>query len=124
VGPARRPGRWSHEQDDPTHPPAPPGGLIGSWARRAAAETEESGGGRARDLRRRTLAAGALSVLLAVFLEVVQVAATIAAGGQYRPGLGFRDVLLKLPWALLVCLGLWLGIAVSCGRPASPWRGS
>jgi hypothetical protein len=85
---------------------------------RTLAALDERGEGLARELRRHALAVGALSVVLAVAMEVVQVTATLLVGGQYGTGVGVRDVILKLPWALLVCAGVWLGIVVGRGRPA------
>ncbi len=101
-GPAngRRFGRWAHR------------------AHRALTDLDERGEGRARNLRRHALAVGALSLALAAVLEAVQVLATILTGGPYGAGPGLRDLILKLPWALLVCMGLWLGIVVGRGRPA------
>jgi hypothetical protein len=91
---------------------------IPIWARRAIEELDKRGEGFARDLRRHALAVAALSMALAASMEAVQVVATIAAGGHYTAGLGLRDVILKLPWALLVCVGLWLGIVIGHSRPA------
>jgi hypothetical protein len=91
---------------------------IAHWAHRTLDELDERGEGLARDLRRHALGVAALSLALAVLLEAVQVVATIAAGGHYTAGAGLRDTVLKLPWALLVCVGLWLGIVIGHSRPA------
>jgi hypothetical protein len=87
------------------------------WALRTLATLDERGEGLARDLRRHALAVGAFSVLLAVAMEALQVAATLLVGGHYGTSLSVRDAILKLPWALLVCAGVWLGIVVGRGRP-------
>jgi hypothetical protein len=73
--------------------------------------------GPARDLRRHALAVGALSVALAMALEVVQLLATMAVGGHFGLRVRVEDMLLKLPWALAVCIGLWAGSAAGRGRP-------
>jgi hypothetical protein len=58
-----------------------------------------------------------LSLGLAVLLEVIQAAAAAAAGTGYGLSLALRDTLLKVPWAVVVCLSLWFAVRIAGGRP-------
>jgi hypothetical protein len=59
-----------------------------------------------------------LSIGLAVLLEVLQVVVATAARTPYSTSEVVRDALLKVPWAIVVCVALWTAIRVAAGRPA------
>lgn len=73
----------------------------------------------AADFRREALRVGLLSLGLAVLLELLQIAVASTAGGDYGPSRAARDTLLKLPWAVIVCLSLWTAITLGAGRPTT-----
>jgi hypothetical protein len=58
-----------------------------------------------------------LSVGLALLLEMLQVALAAATGTEYGPSKAARDTILKVPWAIVVCLALWFAIRTGGGRP-------
>ena len=69
-----------------------------------------------RALGREVVWVGFLSIALAVLLQLVQIVAIFAAGADYGLPKVFRDGLLKLPWAVLVCVSLWIAIRMGRNR--------
>jgi hypothetical protein len=70
-------------------------------------------------MRREALRVAALSVGLALLLELLQLVLAAFTGAGYGASTATRDVLLKVPWAFVVCLALWLAIALGSDRPAT-----
>jgi hypothetical protein len=70
-------------------------------------------------LRREALRVAALSVGLALLLEVLQLVVGTLTGAGYGAPAVTRDLLLKVPWAFVVCLALWLAITLGSDRPAT-----
>jgi hypothetical protein len=68
-------------------------------------------------LGNQTLKVLVLNLVLVGLLEALQMAGTIASGGHYLPGMAFRDLMYKLPWAMVLCFALWLAITVGHARP-------
>ena len=73
---------------------------------------------RLREVRRTALRVVALTLLLATALEVFLVLSAVVAG-QAQGGAGpyVLDWVEKLPWALIVCVGAWLGLEAGRGQP-------
>jgi len=60
----------------------------------------------------------ALTLVLATGLELLLVMAAVLAGrAQDGAGPFLLDWLEKLPWALVVCVGAWVGLAAGRGQP-------
>jgi hypothetical protein len=57
------------------------------------------------------------SLALAVVLEVLQIGLAAATGAGYRPSEIARDTVLKIPWSIVVCVGLWIAITLTPRRP-------
>lgn len=64
----------------------------------------------------RALRVSLLSIGLALLLTLLQVLAMAALGTRYGGSEAARDTLLKIPWALIVCLSLALAITVAGDR--------
>jgi hypothetical protein len=59
----------------------------------------------------------ALSLLLALVLEALLVVSAAATGGSSAAGQFLVDLVGKVPWAVFVCTGVWLGLEFGWGRP-------
>jgi hypothetical protein len=64
------------------------------------------------NVRAATLRVISLSVVLAATLEALLVVVAAAAGGVRSVEPFLADLLQKLPWAVIVCTGVWLGLVV------------
>src|ERR1700736_2468265 len=71
------------------------------------------------DVRREAARVALLSIGLAILLELLQLLLAGATGADCRPSTAARDTLLKLPWAVMVCLSLWLAITLAGDRPGT-----
>jgi hypothetical protein len=73
---------------------------------------------RRRELRRTAVKVVGLTLLLASALEVLLVLTALVAGqAEGDPTRYLVDWLQKLPWALIVCVGAWIGLELGQGRP-------
>ena len=81
------------------------------------AESEHARPRSADRLRRNAVQVVALTLLLATVLEVLLALAAFLIG---EAGEGVRPFLLewvqRLPWALIVCVGIWVGLTTGQGR--------
>ncbi|MBJ7598651.1 hypothetical protein [Candidatus Nephthysia bennettiae] len=59
-----------------------------------------------------------LSIGLAVLLELLQVVFARVTGTPYAASEVVRDALLKVPWAIVVCVALWIAMRIAANRPA------
>jgi hypothetical protein len=59
-----------------------------------------------------------LSIGLAVLLELLQVVVARLTGTPYAVSEMVRDAFLKVPWAIVVCMALWIAIRIAADRPA------
>jgi hypothetical protein len=66
--------------------------------------------------RREALRVAALSVTLAALLEVLQLGTLIVIGEPYGRAELIRDLILKVPWAAIVCVSFWMGLVLGRGR--------
>lgn len=90
----------------------------GSAAGRAPAPAHSSGSGHDRaEFRHELIRVTELSIGLAVLLELLQILAAIATGARFDLAIVASDALLKLPWAVVVCLSLWIAITLAGHRP-------
>jgi hypothetical protein len=83
-----------------------------SWSELSAADRRSA-------VRREALRVAALSIGLALVLELLQLVAAVFTGAGFDASTVTRDVLLKVPWAFIVCLALWLAITLSGDRPGT-----
>jgi len=60
-----------------------------------------------------------LSVVLAAALEALLVLVAAAAGGVRGAAPFLADLVQKLPWAVIVCTGVWLGLELGRRRPVA-----
>jgi hypothetical protein len=75
-------------------------------------------GDRRRELRQNAVKVVGLTLLLASALEVLLILTALVAGqAQGDPTRYLVDWLQKLPWALIVCVGAWIGLELGQGRP-------
>jgi len=58
-----------------------------------------------------------LNLVLVALLQTLQMVGTILSVGHYMPATALRDLLLKLPFAMVLCFALWLAIVVGRTRP-------
>jgi hypothetical protein len=73
---------------------------------------------RRRELRRTAVKVVGLTLLLASALEVLLVLTALVAGQAQGDATRYLvDWLQKLPLALIVCVGAWIGLEVGQGRP-------
>ena len=68
-------------------------------------------------VRRATVYVVFLSLLLAVVLESLLVVVAATSGGAVGPGSAMVDLVGKVPWAVFVCTGIWLGLKIGDGHP-------
>lgn len=73
----------------------------------------------AGQMRDATLRVIALSLALAVALETLLVGVAATTGGIHSPTPFVVNLVQKLPWALVVCTGLWLGLEIGRSRPVA-----
>jgi hypothetical protein len=71
---------------------------------------------RADAFRREALRVAALSVALAALLELLQLSTLIMIGEPFGRAELIRDLLLKVPWAAIVCVSFWIGLVLGRGR--------
>jgi hypothetical protein len=73
---------------------------------------------RLREVRRAAPRVLALTLLLATVLEVLLAGAAMLTGQAQSGARPFvLDWLEKLPWALIVCVGAWVGLEAGGGKP-------
>jgi hypothetical protein len=78
-----------------------------------------SGEGRPLALGQDAVRVALLSLGLAVLLEVLQAIATAVSGAGYSAPMALRDTLLKVPWAVIVCMLLWVALRIAAGHPGT-----
>jgi hypothetical protein len=84
--------------------------------RHPAAETKLFNEGQA--LWPEALRVAVLSIGLAVLLELLQVVVARVTETPYAASQVVRDGLLKVPWAIVVCMALWIAMRIAADRPA------
>ena len=70
----------------------------------------------AQGIQRAAATTALLSIALALVLSVLQLGTMAAIGADYPPEQVFRDTVLKVPWAVIVCVSLYLAIALAGER--------
>jgi hypothetical protein len=70
------------------------------------------------EFRREALRVAALSVALAALLELLQLSVLLMIGEPYGRAELVRDLFLKVPWAVMVCVAFWGGLVLGRGRTA------
>jgi hypothetical protein len=74
------------------------------------------GAGTLSRVRGVTLRVVALSLVLVTILEALQVTAAAVSGDLEAAGPFLVDLAKKVPWSVLVCTGVWLGLELGRGR--------
>jgi hypothetical protein len=68
--------------------------------------------------RREAIRVAALSVALSALLELLQFSMLMIIGEPYGRAELVRDLFLKVPWAVMVCVAFWAGLVLGHGRTA------